>query len=179
MPPRCITINVWMGYTPRGLFTGVTMPRVWTDDELDALKVYFDNDYSDIEIADALDRSADSVVKKRYSLGLKRERNLWTQEQIDFLKAPENRDKPNREIGAVLGKHAATVLKKRAELGLPTSVYRKWTPEELDVLFEHHKKGNAAVGRMLGRTTKAVGAKAAELGLPVKKAKFRGVANVS
>lgn len=48
------------------------MPKRWTDDDFDALHVYFENGYDDDEIAERVGRPPNVVGNKARSIGLRR-----------------------------------------------------------------------------------------------------------
>lgn len=145
------------------------MAKRWTEEDIDALKVYFENDYDDEEIAEALGFTyVGTVSKKRRELKLFRRtrESIWDDRRLGTLLDPANRGRSNVEIGMQLHLDPSTVYKKRKELGLPTSTLRRWTQEEIQLLRDHYPaKGLAYVAKLVGREQKAVEYKAGVLGV--------------
>lgn len=145
------------------------MAKQWTDEDIDALHVYFENGYSDEEIAEALGFSqTETIAKKRRALGLMRRTRVehWTKKTLAILHDPANQHLTNAEMGELVHADQSTVYRKRKELGLPTCTLRRWTEEELAVLREHYpKKSTRFVAKQLGRPDNAVRTKAWTLGI--------------
>lgn len=140
----------------------------WTEELYDAVKTYFENGYSDWEIADALDlEDARQVRNARSKLGLKKSHGYkWTDAMIDELKSPEFANKTNKELAAHFGVHATTVHRKRLKLGLQTSTQHMWTAEEENFLRENwHKMRPIDIARKLNQSPNLVSGKATHMGL--------------
>ena len=141
--------------------------RAWEDHEIEALQVYFDNDYSDIEISDALSRSEDAIRRQRYRRGLLRQTNSrWCKAAMDILTDPANADLTNSAMGQLLGMDPSVVYRKRQQLGLKRCTKRFWTEDEIDILVRYYPANGAAlVGEHTGWGARAVESKARSLGI--------------
>jgi hypothetical protein len=137
----------------------------------EALRIYFENDYTDDEIGETLGFTPEWIAKKRRDADLLRSRGRrWTQEQTDALLDPENRTLPSRALAALIGTDVAVVHRKRQQLGLPTGFLRRWTPEEIEFLKQHYPtKGSAYVAKALDWPQRSVENKVSSLGLQRRK----------
>ena len=139
----------------------------WTEAEVESLRIYFENGYSDIEISEALGRSDDAVRYQRYRHGLMRSTNgKWCKAALDTLLDPANADLTNRAMGELLGIDDSNVHRKRRELGLKTRTRRRWTEDEISILRQYYPLyGTAAVAKRTGWDAKAIENKVYSLGI--------------
>jgi hypothetical protein len=94
----------------------------WARHEIQFLRKNW-KQFTDIELAKKLSRTAMSVLQKRRDLGsMRKECNhtdyaIWTQAETDFLKANYN-DKTDEEIANDLGRGRYSIKERRLRLGL-------------------------------------------------------------
>ena len=138
----------------------------WTPEEDECLRQLAAKGLSDRSIAEALGRSSITTLqRRRTALGIhRRAERTWTPERLAKLKQCEGLS--NRKAAQRIGVDTMTVHNKRRELGLSTCVYRRWTQEELQLLYEHYPtKGSRYVAEHTGWSRNAITAKAHQLGL--------------
>lgn len=149
----------------------VAKTKLWSAEEEDFLiKNYkFKGDET---IANILDRSPSSILKKRLKLGLNRKDfhilenppdKHWTEDESEFL--IRNIDELTyEEISLKLNRSVRAIMIRASRLGLITNG-SKWSKKEDDVLREYSKKTIEEIAFMLDRSPKAIKHRMNKLGI--------------
>lgn len=136
--------------------------KYWTITEIEYLR----NAYSHIkveEIAENLDRTKISVIKKAEREGLKGRNKNFTEEEKEYVRK-NYKNMSNRMLGFNLRKSEGSIEYIKATMGLKKS--KKWSGDEIELLRDCYSMfSNVEIGKVLGRSRQAVTAMGMRLGL--------------
>lgn len=141
----------------------------WDEERDDELRTLFTNAYSDDEIADYFGLEAiDSIVRRRLKLRLLRRgphgSTPWTKQQIKLLH--ETLHLSAEDAAQKTGKSINAIYAKRRELGLKSTYYKRWTPEQVQLLRELYPTyGSRLAAAKIKMPVKYVQVKAYNIGL--------------
>lgn len=146
--------------------------KKWTKQEIDFI-VNNSDILSTEEIANKLNRSESSIIKKRHSLGIKCKvrkngSTIWTDEEIEYLRLHVDNDS-YEEIAKHLNKTEDSVRVKATRLNMLTHG-TKWSLGEEELLRHYcNTKNIYELVYLLERSEKSIRHKANELGLKVQR----------
>lgn len=148
--------------------------KIWTPDDYQKLEKLAGKGKTAIEIAKALNKSDQTILKKAREKGIsinKLETKEWTNEEIEKL-ILLSKTKKMSELARELERPSSVIRDKAKELGINIIPDRKrWTKEEYELLEKltmQDKKTPKEIASILGRTEDAIIIKINRRGLQVQ-----------